>query len=151
MRPRLLPAVPARPRRVARLALATLPLLAAALLAGCTEPERGEVPPQDAEGRYVIRMTRALTFEPADARVPVGAVVLWVNDSDVEHDVSGHKGHPDFADFAEFGSWQVENTTDGLIPPGGQYAHASPTGGTWTMWCHTHHEERMKGVLRVRG
>ncbi|MFA5945055.1 MAG: plastocyanin/azurin family copper-binding protein [Candidatus Thermoplasmatota archaeon] len=120
------------------------------LLAGCSQKAPGVTPPQDEQGRYVIGMASTLMFEPERARIPVGATVTWVNEATMDHDVAGYEGDPIKSDFSEFSS--NDPPPDGfgrLIPPGGQYNHTFTEKGTWTIWCHTHHEERMKGIVRV--
>ena len=126
--------------------------LAAVLVAGCSKPtEPGVVPPQDEQGRYVISMTSDLTFEPKVAEVPVGATVVWRNDSNgTVHDVAGYEGDPIKEDREEFSSFR--SPPDGLgrpIAPGEEFTHTFDEAGSWTLWCHTHHEQGMKGVLRV--
>lgn len=134
--------------------LATAGLLAAVALTGCAGPalELGTIPPVDAEGRYVISMTSGLAFEPKVAEVPVGATVVWRNDSNgTVHDVAGYRGDPIEEDREEFSSF--DRPPDGLghaIPPaGGTFTHTFSEAEDWTIWCHTHHEEGMKGVVRV--
>lgn len=121
-----------------------------ALLAGCSEPEQGVTPPQDAQGRYVIEMTSQLTFEPVRAKIPAGATVIWVNNATMPHDVAGYEGDPIKSDFEDFSSGEsAPPGTVALIEPGGNYTHTFAKKGTWTIWCHTHHEERMKGIVHV--
>ena len=125
-------------------------LVAAALLAGCSQDDPGTTPPMDDQGRYVIAMTSALTFEPARAKVPAGATVVWINNASVPHDVAGYEGDPIKSDFTEFSSSDPPPDGRGaLIPPGGEYTHTFAKKGPWTIWCHTHHEERMKGIVTV--
>jgi plastocyanin len=120
-------------------------------LAGCGEgTEPGVVPPQDGQGRYVISMTSELTFEPARAQVPAGATVVWRNDSSVVHDVAGYRGDPIEEDREVFSSYH--QPPDGLgrpIAPGETFAHTFAEDGAWTVWCHTHHEQDMRGVIVV--
>ena len=121
-------------------------------LAGCGSPtDPGEVPPQDDEGRYVISMTSDLKFEPARAQVPAGATVVWRNVSEaVVHDVAGYKGDPIEEDREEFSSFR--QAPEGLgrpIAPGEEFSYTFTEDGPWTTWCHTHHEQDMKGVVLV--
>ncbi len=135
--------------------MGSLPLAAAAMLtlamfaSGCSEKDLGVTPSQDEQGRYVIRMTSELTFDPANAKVPAGATVIWLNDASMPHDVAGYEGDPIKSDLVDFGSAEKGNGTSYLIPPGGNYTHDFAGQGTWTIWCHTHHEERMKGIIHV--
>ncbi|MHB1260546.1 MAG: cupredoxin domain-containing protein [Thermoplasmatota archaeon] len=132
--------------------LALLGIVAAVAFAGCSASSPpGTTPPQDAEGRYVISMTSALTFDPAIAEVPVGATVVWRNDSEgIVHDVAGYEGDPIKEDVEAFSSFR--QPPDGLgrpIAPGEDFTHTFSAAGDWTTWCHTHHEQGMKGVVRV--
>ena len=135
--------------------MGSLPVAAAAvltlvLLAGCSERDLGVTPDQDEPGRYVIRMTSELTFDPANAKIPAGGTVVWMNDASTPHDVAGYKGDPIKSDSTDFGSGDDAQEGAGyLIAPGGNYTHTFPNKGTWTIWCHTHHEERMKGIVHV--
>jgi plastocyanin len=142
---------PARPFRPAIACIAFLLGLTFAM-AGCSDPPTAaQRPEQDGEGRYVIAMTSDLTFEPAVASVPVGATVVWVNVADsVVHDVAGYRGDPIEEDREEFSSFR--QPPEGLgrpIGPGGNFTHTFGEKGDWTIWCHTHHEQDMKGVIRV--
>ncbi len=123
--------------------------LVAVMSAGCSSSVQGVVPEQDALGRYVIHMTNNLTFSPAEAKVPPGARVVWINDATVEHDVNGYAGDP-AGERTEFSSSLVPPHGDGrILGPGAEYEHVFPAAGTWTIWCHAHHEERMKGLVHV--
>lgn len=135
-----------------RVVLAFVALLFAGTLAGCgSPPSDGVVPPQDGEGHYVISMTSALTFVPAVAEVPAGATVVWRNDSvNIVHDVAGYEGDPIKEDKEAFSSFR--QPPEGLgrpIAPGETFTHTFAAAGDWTTWCHTHHEQGMKGVIRV--
>ena len=138
------------PGAMTRHPLVVLACLAALLLAGCSQEDQGVTPPQDAEGRYVIAMTSALTFEPTRAKIPNGATVVWINNATMPHDVAGYEGDPIKSDFADFSSSDPPPAGLGaLIQPGGSYSHTFTAKGPWTIWCHTHHEERMKGIIIV--
>lgn len=111
-------------------------------LAGCGAPT-GVVPQQDEEGRYVVLLTANNTFDPDDVRIPVGATVVWRGVGGT-HDVN--------AEDDSFSSAERGRNATGyplLIGPGEEYAHAFLEKGTWTVWCHKHHEERMKMRLIV--
>lgn len=132
--------------RTAALAFATL----AVALAGCSQADAGTTPPMDDQGRYIITMTSSLTFEPAKAKIPEGATVVWFNNASMPHDVAGYEGDPIKSDFSAFSSSDPPPEGIGaLIPPGGSYSHTFTAKGPWTIWCHTHHEERMKGIVNV--
>lgn len=108
------------------------------------------MPPQDVQGRYVVEMTSDLMFSPSPARVPVGATVSWVNNATMPHDVAGYRGDPIETDFSEFSSSdQPPQGLGRLMQPGENYNHTFSEKGTWTIWCHTHHEERMKQIIHV--
>lgn len=125
-------------------------LLAMLLMAGCSSPPSGTMPPQDVQGRYVVEMTSDLMFSPSPARVPVGATVSWVNNATMPHDVAGYRGDPIETDFSEFSSSdQPPQGLGRLMQPGENYNHTFSEKGTWTIWCHTHHEERMKQIIHV--
>lgn len=49
-------------------------------------------PPQDAQGRYVITITRDHAFVPAAAIVPAGTALVWVNEGSSAHDVNALDG-----------------------------------------------------------
>jgi plastocyanin len=121
--------------------------VAALALAGCASA-RGVVPPQDAQGRYVVKLEQNLTFNPREARIPVGGTILWVNNGTAGHDVHGYVGDPPKEDLPEFYTADASGLTR-LLGPGESYAHTFPKAGTWTIWCHTHHEERMMQIVHV--
>lgn len=130
--------------------LLTASLLAALALAGCGGPG-GVVPPQDDEGRYMVAMTSSLVFDPVEAKVPAGATVVWTNTaSGVPHDVAGYRGDPIKDDRTAFSSTREPPEGLGrLMQPGESWAYTFNQTGTWTIWCHTHHEQGMKMVLHV--
>lgn len=111
-------------------------------VAGCGQPS-GEVPGQDGQGNHVVHLTANNRFVPDDVRVPVGATVRWLVDGG-RHDVNAEDG--------SFSSSERGLDDEGyplLLAPGESYNHTFPAKGTWTVWCHTHHEERMKMRLVV--
>ena len=112
-----------------------LALLAAMLLlAGCTKPsDGGSVPEQDAEGRYAIHMTANNKYTPADAKVPVGATVIWVVDGGV-HDVTAHDE-----------SWKSPR----FMSAGATYEHTFTTEGDVDYHCELHSSNGMTGTLHV--
>jgi plastocyanin len=121
-------------------------------LAGCGSPSTpGTTPPLDDQGRYVVSLTSDLTFEPQVAQVPVGATVVWRNDSEgTVHDVAGYRGDPIAEDHEVFSSFEPPPAGLGRpIPPGGSFNFTFTSPGDWTTWCHTHHEQGMKGVVQV--
>lgn len=107
------------------LALATVALFAALVLAGCGGP--GVRPDQDAQGRYVVHLKDA-SFSPQTARIPLNGTILWVNDSRLGHDVRG----PDFA-----------SGEPGSLPMGASYQHTFTEKGTFEVFCYAHHSQGM--------
>ncbi|MEK6976321.1 MAG: plastocyanin/azurin family copper-binding protein [Candidatus Thermoplasmatota archaeon] len=107
-------------------------LVAATLLvAGCAKPGGASVPEQDAEGRYVIHLTSANKFTPADAKVPLNATVLWDNAAGV-HDVTAHDG-----------SWKSPRA----MSPGTNYQHTFAAAGEYDYHCTLH--SGMVGTIHV--
>lgn len=115
----------------ALLALALLSLLA---LAGCSGSGGGVVPDQDDEGRYVIHLTAGSKFSPMEAKVPVGATVVWVHDGGAPHDVQG--------DGFTSGS-------PGGMREGDEFEHTFNEAGTYSYVCDIHQGSGMKGTLVV--
>ena len=109
------------------------------------------VPPQDADGRYLVSMTDQFTFEPDHVKVPAGATLLWTNTGrSAPHDVAGYEGDPIKDDFTRFSSTRPPPEGLGrVMQPGESWSYTFNETGTWTVWCHTHHEQGMKMVLHV--
>ncbi len=117
-------------------ALAVLALLTFALLAGCSSmPPAPTVLTPQADGSYLIHMA-GTRFVPANAQVPVGANVTWVNDESVGHDVTAMDG--------SFSSGGVAN-----LQKGKTYTHQFTVAGTIEYHCEAHHGLGMEGVLHV--
>lgn len=110
-------------------------LAVALLLAGCAKPSEGSVPEQDEQGRYVIHMTANNRFTPADAKVPVGATVIWVNDAGV-HDVTAHDD-----------SFRSPRT----MTAGRTYQHTFTAEGDYEYHCDLHSSAGMTGTIHVSG
>lgn len=130
------------------LALAAVAL--AVLLAGCSKGPGGVTLEPGTDGRYHVAMTSALAFDPVEVRVPAGATVVWHNNGTQPHDVAGYEGDPPEDDFTRFSSYR--EPPDGLgraMMPGDTFEHTFEERGSWTIWCHAHHEQRMKGVVHV--
>lgn len=122
-------------------------LLAAILhlaLAGCSGGDGYASPERDAQGRYVIRLTEANTFEPGKAEVPVGATVVWRVEGGF-HDVSEEQGRWSSADGQPLDGQGFPMP----MGPGDEYGRTFNETATYTLWCHMHHEEGMRMVLKV--
>lgn len=119
------------------LALAFVTVLA---LAGCSGSGGTQVPPQDADGNYVIRLSSSNKFSPMVARVPAGATVSWVNDAGV-HDVT-----------AQDGSWSSDDSETGLgrkMAAGDSFQKQFVTPGEYEYECGLHASQGMKGTIIV--
>jgi plastocyanin len=75
-----------------------------------------------------------LKFLPAELTVPVGTRVEWVNDSDLQHDVT-----------AEDGSFDSK----GLLSKGQKYEFTFAKAGEFKYFCTPHKDAGMKGVVKV--
>lgn len=117
-------------------ALAAVALLSLVLLAGCGAPAGPAAPPTDAEGRYVIDMTSGNRFSPSQAKVPVGATVVWEHKGGAPHDVQAEDG--------SFSSGPIGGLTDGE-----EFAHQFNETGTFTYYCHVHQGSGMTATLTV--
>ena len=115
----------------------------ALLLAGCSGGKGAVTPQMDAEGNYVIHMTAANRFTPANAKVPVGATVVWVNDGGV-HDVTEHND-----------AWSSDDATGGglgkKMQPGDRYERTFTAAGKVDYHCALHASTGMKATLTVEG
>ena len=119
-------------------AIAIALLVASILLAGCSGSGggAGRVPEQDDQGRYVIHMTAGNQYSPANAKVPVGATVLWVHDGGAPHDVQAKDG--------SFSSGKAGGITSGMSWP-----HTFNEAGSFSYFCHVHDGSGMRGVVTV--
>lgn len=122
-----------------KLLIALLTVTAFAL-AGCGAKDGPVTPSMDAEGNYVIHLTAANRFSPANAQVPLNATVLWKNDAGV-HDVTAHDG-----------SWSSDDIVGGLghkMQPGQSFNHTFTSAGTYDYHCELHASQGMKGTIHV--
>ena len=120
-----------------RVAAALSALLLAFVLAGCSGASRATTPSTDSSGRYVIHLTSANQFNPANAKVPVGATVVWVNDGGgAAHDVQARDG--------SFSSGPAAG-----LKEGDSYAHTFNQTGTFAYFCHVHDGSGMHATLTV--
>lgn len=130
-------------------ALATLLATTLVLLAGCSHPVHGERVARSGDGNYHVAQV-GIAFQPGEAIVPVGATVVWHNNATVVHDVAGYVGDPVKDDRTQFSSGRDPPEGLGhLMEPGDSFEHTFTEKGTWTIWCHTHHEQGMKQILHV--
>lgn len=113
-------------------------LLATLALAGCAgSGPQPVLPPQDDEGRFVIQLTTTNRFVPAEAQVPVGSVVVWVNGA-VRHDVNAKDGA-----FSSGGA--------GSLGPEEEFEFKFDVAGTYSYVCLIHESVGMVGKLTVAG
>jgi len=127
--------------------VAALALLALAV-AGCADGGGGGVVPErDAEGRYVVLLTADNTFEPADARVPLGSTVVWRVVGANLHDVDGYAPGEDYSTVSSM--WDPPRGLGRLMAEGEEFEATLDRKGTWLFFCHNHHYEEMKGRIRV--
>lgn len=118
-------------------ALFALALLSMAALAGCSGSSgAGTTPSTDSEGRYVIDMTSGNRFSPANAAVPVGAVIVWEHKGGAPHDVQDKAG--------SFSSGPIGGLTEGE-----EFTHQFNQTGTFVYICHVHEGSGMKGTITV--
>ena len=96
----------------------------------------GTVPPTDSQGRYVIHMTSANQFSPANAKVPVGSTVVWMHDGSANHDVQANDG--------SFSS----GPTAGL-KEGDSFEHKFDAAGSFAYFCTVHQGSGMHGTIVV--
>lgn len=108
-------------------------LLLGVLLSGCSGAKSPTTPPQDEQGRYVIRMTAGNRFTPMDAKVPANATVVWINDAGVHNVV------------ADDGSFK----SPGTMPQGSEWAFHFEGAGDHTYVCTFHAGQGMKGTIHV--
>lgn len=116
-------------------------LLAVPLLAGCATQTSGPVtPPRDEQGRYVIKMTGALRFVPADAAVPANSTVVWVLDGSTPHDVTEANN-----------AWTSDEEGGKIGGANGptEYARTFSEKGTVRYFCQLHGSQ-MSGTLTVQ-
>jgi plastocyanin len=114
-------------------------MLAGLALAGCstTPPEGGDdfvVPDQDDQGRYVIKMTSSSKFAPANAKVPAGSTVVWINEGGTHNTVS------------DDGLWESDMAGASKKE---NYEHTFESPGSYRYHCHPHISIGMKGVIKV--
>jgi plastocyanin len=121
------------------LAAAAALLLALVLLAGCSGGGGGpNEPEKDAQGRYVIKMTAGNQFVPANAQVPAGAKVVWVNEGGV-HDIT-----------AADRSWSSDDDLGKKVGAGpAEYERTFADAGTVPYVCKIHESSGMKGTLTI--
>lgn len=121
-------------------------LLVSFALAGCAGSS-AVVPPQDAQGRYVITLTLSNTFDPPIASVPLGATVVWAMGGNTTHDVDVYAPG---AEFSTFNSGDAPPDGLGrLMQEGDAFVKRLDQKGEWRTYCHTHHYQEMRGTITV--
>lgn len=116
------------------------------LSAGCASHA---APPQDLQGRFVSKMTANLTFEAPEIYIPKGGTVAWTNTGSIGHDVNAYP--PDNGDYPDWTSAEAPPSGVGgrLVMHNETVQYTFQKSGEWTIWCHTHHEQRMKQIVHV--
>jgi plastocyanin len=118
--------------------LLTILAMSAFLMAGCSGGSGPATPEQDGEGRYVIHMTASGNrFDPADAKVPANATVVWVNDGAAPHNV--------VAEDQTFNSDRDNGAQH--IRANEEYEYHFNKTGTFHYVCHLH--SGMEGTITV--
>jgi plastocyanin len=113
------------------------------------------VEPEIEEAAATISMQDG-RFDPHTVSVQSGETVAWVNDDDVEHDVTTNltnlqEFHAE--EGAELGwtanatAWNFEKT----VPPGGRVTNTFPNAGVYEFYCSIHGEDEMCGAVSVGG
>jgi plastocyanin len=117
-----------------KLLLASMALLAM-MLAGCSGDTSSDCGTQDAEGRYIVCMTSAFKFSPEELTVPVGATVVWRQDSATPHDTEANDG-----------IWKSEL----LREKGAEFEHSFEEAGSFSYRCNPHEAAyNMVGTITV--
>jgi len=112
-------------------------LLLVTAVSGCTDgggEDNFATPPQDDAGRYIIEISD-FKFTPAQAKVPVGATVVWMIVG------GGHNVAPD--GHSEWSATTVSSST------GEHLVHKFSKAGTFDYYCHPHQSMGMKGTIKV--
>jgi plastocyanin len=116
--------------------LLVLVVVGCAVLAGCSSSSSAVTPTLDAQGHYVIHQTTGNLFSPANAKVPVGATVTWVNDGSTPHDVQARDG--------SFSSGPA-----GGMEKDDHFEHTFNQTGTFSYFCHVHDGQGMHATITV--
>lgn len=124
--------------------LLALAALSAFVLAGCGgtgQQAQAPTPPMEG-GKYVIHVTAASHFEPADATVPKGATVVWVVDGgyhDVTEGAAGAAAH----------AWGSDDALGKKMTAGDRFEHTFDAAGVVHYRCLMHESTGMVGQLTV--
>jgi plastocyanin len=135
------------------------------LLAGCGGTGDGESGAATATARFkegmeglqggvqrgtpvVVTMTDGLGFEPARVTVPVGATVLWRNDSSVPHTVTADPARARTASNVQLPSG-AEPFESESVPPGQTFTRQLTVAGEYRYVCRIHEESGMAGIVTV--
>ncbi len=117
-------------------------LFVALAFAGCAGSDDSAgftTPPTDAEGRYIIELTDANKIQPAIAKVPVGATVVWRVGPNGFHDVTSKSGPESFTSDSQYPS---------KMRAGQEFVHTFAKAGDYEYQCMVH-SGMMLGTLRV--
>jgi amicyanin len=118
-------------------------LMAAVLIAGCTQPPAGNPPPgNNSNGNPPLASGNAVTiqnfaFNPQTITISVGETVTWTNQDSAPHSVMDDPGLPD-----------VSGLSSAVLSKGGSYSFTFDQAGTWNYYCSIH--PSMKGTVVVQ-
>ncbi|GGX99686.1 hypothetical protein GCM10007160_29300 [Litchfieldella qijiaojingensis] len=119
-------------------------------LGGCSEPDSPQVSP-DTEAltkepaTIVITMQDDMTFDPRRVQVPKGAVVEWVNRSDVPHTTTARVGNEPLERLPE----GIAGWDSGLLQNGERFRMKFDTPGEYQYVCTLHLANNMVGRIEV--
>lgn len=105
-----------------------------------------------AQQQHTVRMTPDLQFEPRVITVPVGATVVWVNDSPgMAHSATAdpERESPTVPGTRALFPQGAEPFDSGMMPPGSTFEHTFDVPGRYIYFCITHKEENMIGEVIV--
>lgn len=120
------------------------------LLAGCGEP--------DNPGPKIVELTDDPIFNPEFITIDAGQTVRWVNESSLDHTVTGDSTRITVEDqyFASGGYDSEEDAREafppgGVLKPGDTFEHTFEVSGDFGYLCLNHEEQGMTGTVHVPG